>query len=79
MPRPAASLPRTGLKRFCPAEGNRHEREKASIPTDGVGFALLACAIEVYKMSRSDADICAELQFKIDNIDETTPFGLMRP
>lgn len=55
------------------------EAEKTSIPSDVVGRALLACAIEVYKMSRSDSDICAELQFKIDNIDETTPFGFMRP
>ena len=55
------------------------EAEKASIPTDVVGRALLACAIEVYKMSRSDADICSALQFKIDTIDETEPFGFMRP
>ena len=55
------------------------EAEKASIPTDVVGRALLACAIEVYKMSRSDADICSELQFKIDTIDETEAFGFMRP
>jgi hypothetical protein len=30
-------------------------------------------------MTRSDGDIVSELQFKIDNIDETTPFGFMRP
>jgi hypothetical protein len=55
------------------------EAEKASIPTDVVGRALLACAIEVYKMSRTDSDICAELQFKIDTIDESEAFGFMRP
>ncbi|MGE0152177.1 MAG: hypothetical protein AB7R90_06125 [Reyranellaceae bacterium] len=55
------------------------EAEKESISSDVVGRALLACAIEVYKMSRADADICAELQFKIDNIDETEAFGFMRP
>lgn len=55
------------------------EAETQSIPSDVVGRALLACAIEVYKMTRPDADICAELQFKIDNIDETEAFGFMRP
>ena len=55
------------------------EAEAASVPSDVVGRALLACAIEVYKMTRSDADICSELQFKIDTIDESEPFGFMRP
>lgn len=55
------------------------EAKQQGIPSDVVGRALLACAIEVYKMSRPDADICAELQFKIDTIDDTEPFGFMRP
>lgn len=55
------------------------EAEKAGVPSDVVGRALLACAIEVYRMTRPEGDIVSELQFKIDNIDETTPFGFMRP
>jgi hypothetical protein len=55
------------------------EAEKASMPTDVVGRALPACAIEVYKMSRADSDICSELQFRIDTIDGSEPFGFMRP
>jgi hypothetical protein len=55
------------------------EAEQASIPSDVVGRALLACAIEVYKMTRQDGDIVSELQFKIDSIDETEAFGFMRP
>lgn len=55
------------------------EATAADIPSDVVGRAFLACSVEIFKLTRSDADIAAELNFKADNVDESEPFGFMRP
>lgn len=51
----------------------------ANIPSDVVGRALLVCAVEIFKLTRSDEDIASELQFTADTLDQNEPQAFMRP
>ena len=55
------------------------EGEAEKIPSDVIGRAFLVCAVEIFRRSRTDADIAAELQFTADTLDQSEPQAFMRP
>jgi len=55
------------------------EAKAANIPEDVTGRAFLVCAVEIFRRSRTDADIAAELQFTADTLDQSEPQAFMRP
>ena len=50
-----------------------------SIADDVIARCLLSEAIRIFKRSRSDQDIAAELVAAADNLDEDSPLVFMRP
>jgi hypothetical protein len=55
------------------------EATDRQIDEDVVARCLLSEAIRLFKQSRSDDDIAAELTAAADNLDEDTPLVFMRP
>jgi len=52
---------------------------RAKVPSDVVGRLLLQETIEIWRISRSNADIENELRFTADHLDPDTDFEFMRP
>jgi hypothetical protein len=50
-----------------------------SVSDDVVARCLLSEAIRLFKVSRSNDDIAAELIAAADNLDDDSPFAFMRP
>jgi hypothetical protein len=55
------------------------EAAAKGIAEDVVARCLLSEAIRLFKRSRSDDDIAAELTAAADNLDEDTPYAFIRP
>ena len=55
------------------------EAASRSISEDVVARCLLSEAIRIFKRSRSDEDIAAELTAAADNLDEDMPYAFIRP
>jgi hypothetical protein len=55
------------------------EATDRQIADDVVARCLLSEAIRLFKQSRSNDDIAAELTAAADNLDEDTPLVFMRP
>lgn len=49
------------------------------IPPDVIGRAFLESVLDVYRQSRSFADIASELRFHSDNLDPDGDQAFMRP
>lgn len=53
--------------------------ETNNVPSDVVGRAFLVCAVEIFKRTRTDADIAQELEFTANTLDQSEPQAFMRP
>lgn len=49
------------------------------VPEDLVGRLLVGAAVGIWRNSRSVADIAAELEFTIENLDPDAEYPFMRP
>lgn len=49
------------------------------VAQDAVARALIDRAVAIYKLSRSAADIAAELSFVADHLEDDERFAFMRP
>ncbi len=55
------------------------EADRAKIPRDVVGRALLARLVEAWVLERGWQDVANELRFTADSLDPDTDFEFMRP
>lgn len=60
-------------------EAALHEAAAQSIAADVVARCLLSEAIRLFKRTRSNDDIAAELTAAADNLDDDSPLVFMRP
>jgi hypothetical protein len=60
-------------------EAAMKESSARGISSDVVARCLLSEAIRIFKTSRSNDDIAAELIAAADNLDDDAPLAFMRP
>lgn len=60
-------------------EATLAEASTLSISDDVVARCLLSEAIRLFKLSRPDNDIAAELIAAAENLDDDSPMAFMRP
>jgi hypothetical protein len=55
------------------------DADAASVPPDVLGRAMLSELIDLWRKTRSAADIRSELEFVAGNLDDDAEFYFMRP
>jgi len=68
----------TDLARACVASAIKDAGE-SGLSEDAVARALISEAINIFKKTRSNADIASELEFFAEHLSEEEDYNFMRP